>query len=79
MSITDGAQKLYRDSKLGFVVSTAVTTIALGVVEWLGSIDFSTLPTFAATWGAVLAGQLAGVITAWASKRGTPEVTTLDR
>jgi hypothetical protein len=72
MSITDGAKRLYDDSKLGFLVSTAVTTVALGLVEWLGSIDFSNLPTFAATWGAVLVGQLSGVITAWAAKRGKP-------
>jgi len=71
MSIGDGAKKLYRDSKLGFAVSTVVTTAALSVVEWLGTIDFSTLPTFASTAAAVLVGQLSGVITAWAAKRGT--------
>lgn len=71
--LANGAKKLYRDSKLGFVVSSAVTLAALGVVEWLGTIDFSTLPTFFSTVAALAVGQVSGLITAWAAKRGAPE------
>lgn len=68
--LANGAKKLYNDSRLGFIVSSAVTVAAMGVVEWIGTIDFSTLPTFFSTLAAVAAGQIAGLITAWAAKRG---------
>jgi hypothetical protein len=66
----DGSRKLFNDSKLGIVVGLVVTQAAMGLVEWIGTIDFSTLPTWAATTGALLAGYAANAITAWAAKRG---------
>ncbi len=70
MGLVNGARKLYRDSRLGFAADAAVTLLALGVVEWIGTLDFSTLPTFFATIAALVAGKVAGLITAWAAKRG---------
>lgn len=59
----DGAGVLGRDSKFGNIVNGVVTVAALGLVELLGSIDFSTLPTFLATVAAPVAGLIAGLIT----------------
>lgn len=58
-----GAGELTRDSKFGNIVNGVVTVAALGVVELLGSVDFSTLPTFVATVAAPIAGLIAGLIT----------------
>lgn len=59
----EGAGELTRDSLLGNTVNGVVTVAGLGIVEALGSIDFSTLPTFLATMAAPLAGYAAGLIT----------------
>lgn len=64
----DGSKNLAKESKVGAAVSSLVTVLALGVVEWLGTIDFSTLPTFFATVAALAAGQVAGLISAWATR-----------
>lgn len=70
----DGSKTLFSDSKLGILVGFVVTEIALGIVEWLGTIDFSTWPTWLATTGALLVGFIANAITAWAAKRrATPQ------
>jgi hypothetical protein len=66
----DGSRKLFNDSKLGILAGFVATQAAMGVVEWLGTIDFSTLPTWLATTGALLAGFAVNAITAWAAKRG---------
>lgn len=58
-----GAGELPRDGKIGNIVNGVVTVVGLGVVEWLGSIDFSTLPTFVATVAAPVAGLIAGLVT----------------
>jgi hypothetical protein len=65
----DGSRTLFNDSKLGILVGFVVTEAAMGVVEWLGTIDFSTWPTWAATTGALIVGYLANAVTAWAAKR----------
>lgn len=65
----DGSRRLFNDSRWGILVGLIVTQVALGVVEWLGTIDFSTWPTWAATTGALLVGYAANAITAWAAKR----------
>lgn len=69
MSLADGSKKLFRDSKIGIGVGFVVTEAAMGVVEWLGSIDFSTLPTWAATTGALLTGYAANAVASWAAAR----------
>lgn len=59
----EGAGELTRDSLLGNTVNGIVTVVGLAIVEALGSIDFSTLPTFLATVAAPAAGYAAGLIT----------------
>lgn len=75
MTLADGSKKLFRDSKIGLGVGFIVTEASMGVVEWLGSIDFSTWPTWAATTGALLVGYAANAVTAWASARRKPGTT----
>jgi hypothetical protein len=64
MSITDGAKKLYRDSKLGLSVSAIVAILAAAGIDATNA--FSTWLTAAV---GVLAGTVAGAITAWSAKR----------
>jgi hypothetical protein len=59
----DGRGFLGFDSLVGNTVNGVVTVAGLAVVEWLGTIDFSTLPTFFATIAAPAAGYVAGLIT----------------
>ncbi len=59
----DGKGVLGRDGFLGNLTGAAVTVAGLALVEWLGTIDFSTLPTFFATVAAPAAGLVAGWIT----------------
>jgi hypothetical protein len=65
----DGSRTLFYDSKLGILFGFIATEAAMGIVEWIGTIDFSTWPTWAATTGALLAGFAVNAITAWAAKR----------
>jgi uncharacterized membrane protein len=69
MANMDGSKTLFNDSKIGLLVNSLVTFAALALVEMLGSIDFSTWPTFLATAGAVLAGLVSNAVAAWAAKR----------
>jgi len=69
METVSGKRHLFFDSKMGILVGFLATQAAFGVVEWIGTIDFSTLPTWLATTGALLAGYAANAITAWATKR----------
>jgi hypothetical protein len=66
----DGSKTLFNDSRLGILAGFVATQIAMGIVEWIGTIDFSTWPTWLATTGALLAGFAVNAITAWAAKRG---------
>ena len=77
--LANGARRLFPDSRLGLLVGFVVTQAAMGVVEWAGTIDFSTLPTWAATTAALLVGYGTAALTAWAAKRdpkGTTSSTT---
>lgn len=51
------------DAKVGIAVNAVITAAGLAVVEFLGSLDFSTLPTFAATLAPVAVGLIANFIT----------------
>lgn len=64
-----GAKRLFPDSRLGILVGFVTTQAALGVVEWLGTIDFSSWPTWLATSAGLAAGAGANALTAWAAKR----------
>lgn len=69
MDAVDGSRRLFADSKLGILAGFVATEAALGVVEWLGTIDFSTLPTWLATSAGLAVGAAVNAITAWAAKR----------
>lgn len=69
MATATGARRLFPDTRLGLLVGFVVTQAAMGLVEWLGTIDFSTLPTWLSTTGALLTGYATAALTAWASKR----------
>jgi hypothetical protein len=77
MRRADGSRTLFNDSLLGILAGFVATQAALGVVEWLGTIDFSTWPTWAATTGALLVGFAIDAITAWAAKRDGKHVGPL--
>jgi hypothetical protein len=51
------------DAKVGLLVNAVITVVGLALVEWLGSLDFSTLPTFVATLAPVAIGLVANFIT----------------
>lgn len=70
MERADGSRRLFNDSKLGILVGLAVSTLSMMLVEWLGTLDFSTLPTWLSTFAAMAAGYVAAAITAWRAKRG---------
>jgi type IV secretory pathway TrbD component len=69
MTIDNGKRKLFFDSKVGILAGFVATQVALGIVEWIGTIDFSTLPTWLATSAGLAAGAAVNAITAWAAKR----------
>lgn len=68
MTIGDGARKLFPDARLGILLGFVASEASLGVVEWLGTIDFSTLPTWLATSAGLAVGALVNTITAWRAK-----------
>jgi hypothetical protein len=78
METTTGKKKLFRDSKLGIFAGFVAAQAALGVVEWLGTVDFSSLPTWAATSAALGVGAAVNAITAWAAKRRTGGVSAME-
>lgn len=59
----DGRGTVGFDAKVGLLVNAVITAAGLGVVEFLGTLDFSTLPTFAATLAPVAVGLVANWIT----------------
>lgn len=67
METDTGKRKLFPDARLGILVGFLATQAAMGIVEWLGTIDFSTWPTWAATTGALLVGYAVNALTAWAA------------
>lgn len=69
-----GKRKLFPDAKLGILLGFLATQAAMAVVEWAGTIDFSSWPTWAATTGALLVGYGVNALTAWAAKH-RPSVT----
>ena len=71
MSITDGAKKLYRDSKLGLSAQTVITVLA----AWLAD-SVTQLSGVAVAAIGTAAGAIVGTITAWVAKRGAPTPPT---
>ncbi len=69
MERADGSQKLFNDSRLGLLANFAVVTLGSMLVEWLGTLDFSTWPTRFSAIAIFLAGALANAITAWLAPR----------
>lgn len=74
METATGKRRLFPDSRLGILAGFLSAQAALGVVEWLGTVDFSTWPTWAATTGALLVSHGVNALTAWAAKRRTGAV-----
>jgi hypothetical protein len=82
MGTVTGKKRLFNDSKLGLLANGVVTVAALAVVEWIGTIDFSTMPTIAATLLGPALGMVANAIVSWAAPRdsgtaASPGVTRL--
>jgi hypothetical protein len=76
----DGAKKLFNDSKLGILAGFIAAELAMGVVEYLGTVDFSTWPTWLSTTAALAVGFITNAIVAWAAPRrrkATPGVGTV--
>jgi hypothetical protein len=69
MEPADGSRRLFPDSRWGILAGFVATQASLGVVEWLGTLDFSTLPTWLATSAGLAVGAAVNAITAWAAKR----------
>lgn len=66
MSITDGAKKLYRDSKLGLSINAIVAILVAAGVDATNS-----LSAWLTAAVSTVAGTVVGLITAWYAKRGT--------
>jgi hypothetical protein len=65
MRITDGAKKLYADSKLGLSVNAIVAILVAAGVAATNS-----LSTWLTAAVGTAAGTVVGLITAWYAKRG---------
>lgn len=59
----DGKGIIGFDGKVGQIVNAGVTAVTLAVVEAIGSVDLSTLPTAAATLLAPALGLVVGWLT----------------
>lgn len=59
----DGKGVVGFDAKVGLFVNGLVTAAGLALVEFLGTLDFSTLPAFVATLAPVVVGMAANWIT----------------
>lgn len=66
-NVSDGAKKLYRDSKLGLTVQTILAFAVTAGLEWL-----DTLPALGNTAIGVAVASLTGFITAWRAKHLPP-------
>jgi hypothetical protein len=65
----DGSNKLHNDSLKG-IIAGLLTTFGLGgLVEMVGTLDFSTVSTFLSTGGVIAAGYLVNAFFAWKLKR----------
>lgn len=64
----DGKGTIGFDGKVGHIVNAGVTAVTLAVVEAIGSIDLSTLPTAAAT----LAAPALGLVVGWLTTKFLP-------
>lgn len=64
----DNGKGTKKESKVGLVV-TFVTQVALtGLIGWLGNLDLSTLPGWAAAAGTLAVSSLIGYAGAWLTK-----------
>jgi hypothetical protein len=63
-----GVGTITRDAKIGQLTNAVVTAAGLAVVEWLGSLDFSSAPRVIAT----LAPPVVGLAVGWITTRALP-------
>lgn len=64
----DGSRSLARESRIGQVMTTALSILALGLAGWLIELDLSTLPGWAVAAASVAASSAAGTLTSWATR-----------
>lgn len=64
----DGSHTLAKESKVGLAVQFVLAVVVTGAIGWLGDLDLSTLPGWAATAGTLAVTTLIGAGTAYLKK-----------
>lgn len=64
----DGSKSLAKESKVGIAVTFALTALATGAIGYLGDLDLSTLPGWAAGTATAGVAAVVGLLTAYVKK-----------
>lgn len=64
----DGGKSLARESKYGLAMTFVLTVAATGALGWLGNLDLSTVPGWAAGAATYAVTTVAGLLTAYVTK-----------
>lgn len=73
MDKADAGNGIKKESKVGLATQFALSVLATGAIGWLGTLDMSTLPGWAAGAGVMAVSGLIGWLTAYKTKN-TPVV-----
>jgi len=72
----DNGQGTKKESKVGLAVQFGLSVLATGAIGWLGDLDLSTLPGWAAGAGVMAVSGLIGYLSAFKTKNA-PSVRSL--
>ncbi len=64
----DGSRSLAKESKVGVLVSFALTGLATGAIGYLGNLDVSTLPGWATSTVTAAVASAIGLLSAYVKK-----------
>ncbi len=68
MQNPDGSNQLSRPSKLGILTSAITVALAQSGIAWLGTLNLSTVPGWAAGIATVAVSTAIGLLTAYVAK-----------
>lgn len=68
MTEVDGSKGTKKESKVGVAVTFVTSVVLTGAIGYLGNLDLSTLPGWAAGAGTLAVSSLIGYASAWLTK-----------